>query len=53
MAKTDFFKLLGCAVMVSLIAVIAVKLAKQEGFRGVCPEGQVPDQSGKCVEEKS
>ena len=63
MAKTDFFRLLGCLVMLTLILVIAVKLSKQcmylplegfegfEGFRGVCPAGKVPNQSGTCVTE--
>ena len=59
MAKTDFFRLLGCVVLLTLILVIAVKLSKQcmyvplegEGFRGVCPAGKVPNQSGTCVTE--
>ena len=58
MAKTDFFRLLGCLVMLTLILVIAVKLSKQcmlpledEGFRGVCPAGKAPNQSGTCVTE--
>lgn len=60
MAKTDFFRLLGCIVMLTLILVIAVKLSKQcmylplegfEGFRGVCPAGKAPNQSGTCVTE--
>ena len=63
MAKPDFFRLLGCVLMVTLIIVIAVKLSKQcsksvhqmvvstpvEGFGGECPMGQFANESGVCV----
>uniref|UniRef100_A0A6C0L7A7 Uncharacterized protein n=1 Tax=viral metagenome TaxID=1070528 RepID=A0A6C0L7A7_9ZZZZ len=64
MAKPDFFRLLGCILMVTLIIVIAVKLSKQcsksvhqmvvssptvQGFRDECPMGQFPNESGVCV----
>jgi hypothetical protein len=62
MAKPDFFRLLGCIVMVTLIIVIAVKLSKQcsksvhqmvvspiDGFREECPMGQFANESGVCV----
>jgi len=64
--RTDLFRLLGSIALLTLILVIAVKLAQQSSAtasatpspktpslqsHGVCGPGLRPDQNGDCVKD--